>query len=111
MNVKEKQILLKQLIKKLGWSQKKFSRRFFWEIYDSDNETEIKQFEEKFKKQISRKSTNEKLIDSYIDFLFSLEEAAQLEYKRPCNFSEFDFSKEFNRKMKQISKNINDQIL
>ena len=83
MKKTEKIQQLKALISQLGWSQKDFARRWYWEHYDLDDEVEIKRFEETFKKQLSRGTTQEGLIDSYINFLFIQREAKVLKMIKP----------------------------
>jgi len=58
-NVKKKQEKLKFWISKFGWSQNEFARSFYVANNETDVETEIKSFEEKFKKHLSRTTTKE----------------------------------------------------
>jgi hypothetical protein len=77
---------------------------------DSDNEEEMKQFIERFKKAINRDATDIKLIESYLDILFEQNEFLKLGLVKPKFHYENDFDDRFNEKMKNISKNISEQL-
>jgi len=100
-----KRSLLKTLIKQMGWSNNAFARRWVWEKEDTDDETEIKQFEERFKKQLARETTNDSLIDAYIDFLFLQPEAKKLDVVKPVGEQYQDtLSDRFHRLSKKLNK-------
>ena len=108
--LKEKQQDLKNWLKKLGLSQNTFAERIFYYINDSDNEEEMKQFIERFKKAINRNSTDIKLIESYLDILFEENEFLKLGLVKPKFHYESDFNNMFNQRMKDISKSISKRI-
>lgn len=109
-NLKEKQQILKDWLKKLGLSQNIFAERVFYYMNDSDNEEEIKQFIERFKKAINRDSTDIKLIESYLDILFEQDEFLKLGLVKPKFHYENDFNDKFNQRMKNISKSILEKL-
>ena len=104
----KKQQELKSWLKKLGLSQPVFAERVFYHINDSDNEEEIKQFIERFKKAINRSSTDVKLIESYLDILFEQNEFLKLGLEKPQFYYENDFDDNFNKKMRKISQSISE---
>ena len=108
--LKEKQQDLKNWLKKLGLSQPIFAERAFYHMNDSDNEEEMKQFIERFKKAINRDSTDIKLIESYLDILFQQNEFLKLSLVKPTFNYENDFDDTFNQRMKKISKSIIEKI-
>lgn len=108
--LKEKQQILKDWLKRLGLSQNTFAERVFYYMNDSDNEEEIKQFIDRFKKAINRDSTDIKLIESYLDILFKQNEFLKLGLVKPVFYYENDFDDSFNKKMREISKNISQQL-
>lgn len=108
--LKEKQEELKSWLKKLGLSQSVFAERVFYHVNDSDNEEEIKQFIERFKKAINRDSTDMGLIESYLDILFEQNEFVKLGLVKPQFYYANDFDDSFNQKMKEISQNISENI-
>ena len=108
--LKEKQQDLKDWLKKLGLSQPIFAERVFYYINESDNEEEMKQFVERFKKAINRDSTDIKLIESYLDILFEQNEFLKLGLVKPKFHYEDDFDDIFNQRMKNISKSISEKL-
>jgi len=108
--LKEKQQNLKDWLKKLGLSQNIFAERVFYYMNESDNEEEMKQFIERFKKAINRDSTDIKLIESYLDILFEQNEFLKLGLVKPKFHYENDFDDIFNHRMKNISKSISEKL-
>jgi len=106
----KKQQELKSWLKKLGLSQSVFAERVFYHINDSDNEEEIKQFIERFKKAINRSSTDVKLIESYLSILFEQNEFLKLGLEKPQFYYENDFDDDFNKKMRKISQSISERF-
>ena len=108
--LKEKQQLLKDWLKKLGLTQPIFAERVFYKINNSDNAEEIKQFIWRFKQAIKRDSTDMKLIESYLDILFEQNEFLKLGLVKPQFYYENDFDDKFNKKMEEISRTISEQL-
>lgn len=110
MKKKGKRELLKTLIKQMGWSNNAFAKRWVWEKNDTDDKIEVKQFEERFKKQLARETTNESLIDAYIEFLFRQSEAKNLDMVKPVGEQHQDtLSDRFcrlSKKLNQLEKKI-----
>jgi hypothetical protein len=109
--LKQKQQELKEWLKKLGLSQNVFAERVFYEINESDNAIEIKQFVERFKKALNRESTDVGLIESYLKILYQQNEFLKLGLVVHKPYYEDEFSEIFNKRMKKISKNITDNII
>ncbi len=109
--LKQRQQELKDWLKKLGLSQNVFAERVFYEMNESDNEKEIKQFTERFKKAINRDSTDISLIESYLKILYQQNEFLKLGLVVHEPYCDDEFSDLFNKRMKKISKNITDKLL
>jgi hypothetical protein len=101
---------LKAWLKKLNLTQKYFAGLYCEQTYCEPSEEFVIQFYEKFKKQVSKNSKDEKIIDTYLNFLFELEEFKNGGYAKPNFYCEDFFTKSFNEKMKGISKNITDKL-
>ena len=109
--LKQKQQELKDWLKKLGLSQNVFAERVFYEMNESDNEQEIKQFTERFKKAINRKSTDIGLIESYLKKIYQQNEFLKLGLVTHEAYCDDEFSDVFNKRMKKLSEKITDSIL
>lgn len=109
--LKQKQQELKDWLKKLGLSQNVFAERVFYEMNESDNEQEIKQFTERFKKALNRESTDISLIGSYLKILYEQNEFLKLGLVSHEAYCEDEFSDVFNKRMKKLSENVTDRIL
>ena len=106
-NIEKKQQELKNYLKKIGLSQKALARRWHMWHNETDVETEISQFEETFKKQLRRPSTDEALIDAYIDFLFDQREAKSLDLIRPVgDLYEDELTDRFYKLSKSLSQSV-----
>ena len=110
-NIYEKQKELKDWITKIGMTQK-----YFIEQYCIDNfnftEKEIRQYHEKFKKEIIRETTKIEVLDKYFEFLYSLDEFKKVGYVKPVYIKRVDlFNSDFDEKMKKISKEITDKLI
>jgi len=109
--LKQKQQELKDWLKKLGLSQNVFAERVFYKINESDNEKEMKQFIERFKKAINRESTDIGLIESYLKILYEQNEFLKLGLVTHEPYCDDEFSDAFNKRMKKLSEKITDSIL
>lgn len=109
--LKHKQQELKDWLKKLGLSQNVFAQRVFYEMNESDNEEEVQQFTERFKKAINRDSTDIGLIEIYLKILYRQNEFLKLGLVVHESYCDDDFSDAFNKRMKKISKDITDKII
>lgn len=67
MDTLELQKEIKKLIGKLGWSQKRLGREVYIATFDDCEE--ITKFEEKAKKDLSRKTTNAERLHEYLKII------------------------------------------
>lgn len=108
--VSEKQEELKNWLKKIGLSQNEFAAIFLLEHHDTCNEEEIKRFQENFKKQLSRASTQKETLEKYLNYLFSIEKFKEAGYFRPQCTSDGILDPETVKMMKKISKELTKKI-
>lgn len=96
---------IKGLIKRLGWSQKRFAREIQAMDEDSDYATqkEVTQYEERVKKHLSRPTVAPELLERYLQQLQSHEEFTKLNVVVPCFVAGEVFSEEFVQGMRNIS--------
>lgn len=68
----ELQKAIESLIARVGWSRKALARQLHWELNDTDDEGELKRFEERLKKELTRPTTKPELLERYLDVLRQL---------------------------------------
>ena len=105
------QQLIKGLIKRLGWSQKRFARELQAMDEDGDwaTQRDVSQYEERVKKHLSRPTVSPELLERYLQQLQAHEEFAKLDVLVPYFVAEQDFSVEFVRGMREISTMLDQQ--
>lgn len=60
---------IRLLIKNLGWSQNRAAEVIYYYRFDTDNDEDLKSFQERFKKHLQRGSTSIELLSKYLDDL------------------------------------------
>ena len=108
--IKKKQEELKYWLKESNISITSFSERVFYELYDSDNQKELDDFKEVFKKYINRGKKIER-INTYLEILYQQPEFLKLGHTKTIFLFENDFSDEVNQKLKVIYKLVDDFVL
>lgn len=106
-----KQKELKDWITKIGMTQKYFIGQYCIETFENHLDEEIEQYYEKFKKELSRKTTKVEVLDKYFEFLYSLEEFKKVGYVKPIYVEDKSFDDLFNKRMKHISKQITNDLI
>jgi hypothetical protein len=106
----EKQSELKTWLKKIGLSQNEFAALFLEDTYDYVIKEEIEKFQERFKKQINRKSTSYERLETYLDFLFSTEKFKEAGYIKPQCYSDAILEPKAVKMMKTISKELTEKF-
>lgn len=79
----ELQKIIESTIARVGWSRKALARRLHWELNDTDDEEELKRFEERLKKELTRPTTKPELLERYLDVLRQLPEVEKAELVVP----------------------------
>lgn len=96
---------LKRLIKRLGWSQKRFAREL--QAMDEDSECattrEVNQFEERVKKHLTRPTVQPELLERYLQQIQGHQEFRKLDVYVPYPLIDEGFPDEFIDGMRQIS--------
>ncbi|MCK7596466.1 hypothetical protein M0G74_04175 [Microbulbifer sp. CAU 1566] len=60
---------IKQLIDELGWKQNLIAEKIYYEENDTDNEDELRRFQERFKKELSRGTTKPERLKKYLSMI------------------------------------------
>jgi hypothetical protein len=111
MGTIELQNEIKSLIAKLKWSQKRLGREFCIAIHDYDNDDEIRRYEEKVKKDLSRSTTKPELLLSYLEVISQHSEFENLDLVIPFYRKSGVLSDVTEKGMNSISKSISNLIL
>lgn len=96
---------IKRLIKRLGWSQKRLARELQAMEEDDGCATnqEVKQYEERVKKHLTRPTVSSELLERYLQQIQEHEDFRRLDVFVPhCHIGE-EFSEEFVQGMRRIS--------
>lgn len=70
---------IKTLIAELGWSQNQLARILYTELHDWDDEEEIVNFQERFKKDLQRSTTKEIKLRKYLSIIVNHPEAKKMD--------------------------------
>ena len=110
MGTIELQKEIKHIISQLGWSQNELARIIYTELHDSDHPEEIRKFKERLKKDLSRSTTNEEKLRSYINIItqqrkFENSDTVINKYKPTQVISSF-----LSRGMSKLSKELDEQL-
>ena len=106
----ELQKAIKDLCGRVGWSQKALARQLHYELYDTDTEREIRQFEERFKKDLSRSTTQPERLERYLDLMREMPEVAKAELIIPQYFSTDELDTEIEEALTAVSKELTDTL-
>lgn len=75
----ELQNQIKELVAKLGWSQNRLAREIYVELNEVDDDREIGRFQERLKKDLSRKTTKPQRLEEYINVILRHVDAEKLD--------------------------------
>ncbi|MBE0420202.1 hypothetical protein ACTXIM_15970 [Pseudoalteromonas nigrifaciens] len=104
MGTVELQNEIKHILAKLKWSQKRLGREFYIAKHDYDDDDEIRQYEEKVKKDLMRKTTKPELLNSYLEVISQHNEFQSLNIVIPSYCKSGILSDEMELGMSNISK-------
>ncbi len=110
MGTFELQKEIENIISQFGWSRKKFARVIYTELNEVDDEEEIRKFEERLKKHLTRKTTSVDKLKGYIKILSQQTEFGKIDmvlnrYEPTQSISPF-----LVKKMENISKGIDEKL-
>lgn len=103
---KELQNDIKNLISRLGWSQKKCAREIYFEMYEVINDDEECRFVENFKKELARSTIKPERLAEYLNIISRHREVEKLNIIKPSLADDNCLSETFKQEMKKISKSI-----
>jgi len=104
--VSRKQLEIKSWLKKISLSQNEFAALFMDSVDEEASKKEITKFQDSFKKQLKRKSTSLERLDTYLNFLFSLEKFKEAGFVRPQSYSDDILEPAAAKMMENISKKL-----
>lgn len=110
METEKLQKEIKNCIAKLGWSQKSLARAIFMEKNDTDNNLEITRFEERVKKDLSRKTTKPKRLSYYLDFITTHPDFKKIDIVIPQYHSLGILGDDMENEMKNISEKLSQMV-
>lgn len=73
---------IRRMIGLLGWSERRMAREIYCSLNDTDNEDEIRQFEEKVKKALQRNTTKAATLEGYLSVIMQHDEARKIDAVR-----------------------------
>lgn len=83
MDAKKLQGEIKKLIRQMGWTQARAARCIYCELNELDDDTEIRRYEESFKKQLNRPTTSAEYLKRVYDILCRQRPARDLRKIKP----------------------------
>lgn len=105
-STQELQKIIKDLCSRAGLSQKELARRIYREENEIDNEDEIRHFEERFKKDLTRPTTQPNRLLQYLDTMRQIPAIEKADLVIPKYYSTNKLDKELEKAISQISKGI-----
>ncbi len=109
MGTIELQNEIKNIIAKLKWSQKRLGREFYIAQHDyDDDDDEIRRYEEKVKKDLSRKTTKPELLIRYLEIISQHNEFKNMDIIIPSYLKSGSLSDTIELGLHDISKIIGD---
>lgn len=97
---------IKTLIKQVGWSQNQLAEMLYVVAHEVDNDKELEQFKGRFKKELTRSTTKPEKLSRYLDLMLEDDRFQKLGLIRPKYVPNAKLSKEMQRAMQEISKEI-----
>jgi len=105
MGTKELQEEIKRLLNKLKWSQKRLGRELYFAKHEyEDDNLELKRYEEKVKKDLTRKTTKIGVLETYLDLISQHNEFKNIGFEIPTYMSSGVLGDEMEIEMEKISK-------
>jgi len=114
MDIQGLQQEIKSLLKKMGISQRKAAELLLYAMSDDEvsiNARKKNKFYENFKKQLKRDSTSKELLEEYLSILTLDSRGQKHNLVMPVKPSASVLSSDFQRRMKHISKGIEEQVV
>lgn len=111
MDTLELQKEIKKIIGRLGWSQKRLGREVYTATFDDDDFEEITKYEERLKKDLSRKTTNPDRLRKYLEIISQHREFEKLDIVSPIYLSNNVLSETMQKGMMDISKEIDKMLI
>ncbi|KMQ72853.1 hypothetical protein [Marinobacter subterrani] len=106
----ELQKAIESLIARVGWSRKALARQLHWELNDTDDDEELKRFEERLKKELTRPTTKPELLERYLDILRQLPDIEKAGLVIPQYVATKHMDPDIESVLMDISKNLSKSL-
>ncbi len=110
MGTLELQKEIENIISQFGWSRNKLARVLYMSLNDVDNEEDIRKFEERLKKHLTRKTTSVGKLQGYIKILSQQPEFLKTDLVLNRYVPDQSISLFLRAKMEKISKDIDEKL-
>lgn len=107
---KELQQAIHSIIDRVGWSRKALARQLHWELHDTDDDEEIRLFEERLKKELTRPTTKPELLEYYLDVLRRLPEVERADLVAPQYMPSTRLGAGIESALKDLSKGLSESL-
>jgi len=104
------QQIIEDLIARVGWSRKALARQLHWELNDTDDEDELKRFEERLKKELTRSTTKPELLEHYLDVIRQLPECEKAGLVVPQYIGSKHLYSEIEEALRNISSDLSTSL-
>jgi ribosome-binding protein aMBF1 (putative translation factor) len=104
------QQIIEDLIARVGWSRKALARQLHWELNDTDDEDELKRFEERLKKELTRSTTKPELLEHYLDVIRQLHECEKAGLVVPQYIGSKHLDSEIEEALRNISSDLSTSL-
>jgi predicted RNase H-like nuclease (RuvC/YqgF family) len=104
------QQIIEDLIARVGWSRKALARQLHWELNDTDDEDELKRFEERLKKELTRSTTKPELLEHYLDVIRQLPECEKAGLVVPQYIGSKHLDSEIEEALRNISSDLSTSL-
>ena len=107
---KELQQTIHSIIDRVGWSRKALARQLHWELHDTDDDEEIRLFEERLKKELTRPTTKPELLEYYLDVLRRLPEVERADLVAPQYIPTKRLGSEIEGALRGLSRQLSESL-
>ena len=107
---RELQKTINDLIARLGWSRKALARQLYCELNEIDDEEELRRFEERLKKELTRSTTKPELLEHYLDVIRQLPECEKAGLVVPQYIGSKHLDSEIEEALRNISSDLSKSL-
>ena len=96
----------------LGWSERRMAREIYYACNEVDNEDEIRQFEEKIRKSLQRKTTKPETLSGYLSIIMKNQSVIDIDIVKLdyIPIAESDLNTDALEELKKISRELDKKL-